>query len=224
MRRVIRDRMDYTSYLAGETKIEMDMLDRLAGRFKDVETSEVTVERYLGGNEVPHDVCPKIQFLEDKWELPNNLFKIILGTSQEDLSPSNPADEINIVENSSSGRRNWAIFDVDGYKKRFNLTSQGWKIGPKHWIHVDYFIEDGKLMLNNKVFVIEGGMGDQGGPKYANAEQGLIVDCSDSFSTDKKGNLVRKLICSFPIANIKITAVMSATRVVCSENDNFDNV
>ena len=30
-RQVIKDRMDYTGYLAGETKSEMDVLDRLAG-------------------------------------------------------------------------------------------------------------------------------------------------------------------------------------------------
>ena len=32
-RQVIRDRMDYTGYLTGKTKSEMDILDRLAGRF-----------------------------------------------------------------------------------------------------------------------------------------------------------------------------------------------
>ena len=32
-RQVITGRMDYTGYLAGKTKSEMDILDRLAGRF-----------------------------------------------------------------------------------------------------------------------------------------------------------------------------------------------
>ena len=32
-RQVIRDMMDNTGYLAGNTRSEMDILDRLAGRF-----------------------------------------------------------------------------------------------------------------------------------------------------------------------------------------------
>ena len=32
-RQVIRDMMDYTGYLAGKTRSEIDTLDRLAGRF-----------------------------------------------------------------------------------------------------------------------------------------------------------------------------------------------
>ena len=49
-RQVIKDRMDYTGYLAGKTKSEMDILDRLAGKF-EVQTSEKTVERYYGDKE-----------------------------------------------------------------------------------------------------------------------------------------------------------------------------
>ena len=48
-RQVIRDRMDYTGYLSGKTKSEIDILDRLAGRFEEVRPFELTVERYLGG-------------------------------------------------------------------------------------------------------------------------------------------------------------------------------
>ena len=50
-RKVIRDRMDYTDYLAGKTKSEMDMLDRLAGKF-EVQASELIVERFLGGDKL----------------------------------------------------------------------------------------------------------------------------------------------------------------------------
>ena len=198
-RQVIRDRMDYTGYLSGKTKSEIDILDRLAGRFEEVRPFELTVERYLGGEEVPKDEWIDLM----KWELPSTLFRIILGRR-----------EISIVESLSSEPRNWVISDVDGFEKRFQLTSEGWKIGPKQWIHVDYFIEDGKLMLQNKVFVIEGGMLDHGGPRYAEVEQGLIVECIDSFSTDKQGNLVREFILSMSDLNIKITRVMSALRVV----------
>ena len=53
-RQVIRDRMDYTDYLAGKTRSEMDILDRLAGRFV-VEDSELTVQRFLGGEKLSAD-------------------------------------------------------------------------------------------------------------------------------------------------------------------------
>ena len=116
-RQVIRDRMDYTGYLAGKTKSEMDILDKLAGRFEEVQGPELTVERYLGGGEVPED-----EWLElNKWKMPNTLFDILLGSG-----------EISIAETSSSGPRSWVISDVDGLKKRFQLTSRGWMTGPKH--------------------------------------------------------------------------------------------
>ena len=205
-RQVIKDRMDYTDYLAGKTKSEMDILDRLVGRFEDIQPSELTVE--MGGGEVPQDEWPEL----DKWKMPNTLFDLLLGKA-----------EISIVETSSSGPRTWVISDVDGLKKRFQLTSRGWMIGPKHWNHVDFFIEDGKFMMNNKVFVMGGGTVDPGVPMWAKVDQGLIMDCSDSFTTDKKGNLVRKLICSMPIPNIKITKVTSAIRVVSSDKENDDD-
>ena len=46
--------MDYTDYLAGKTKSEMDVLDRLAGRFV-VEVSELTVQRFWGGDKLSAD-------------------------------------------------------------------------------------------------------------------------------------------------------------------------
>ena len=106
-RQVIRDRMDYTGYLVGKTKSEMDILDRLAGRFV-VQASELTVERFLGGEKLPA--------YEWEWrrsELPRTLFNILDGT-----------EEISIVEKSSSGARKWVISDVDGVKKRFSADEQ----------------------------------------------------------------------------------------------------
>ena len=59
-RQVIRDRMDYTDYLAGKTRSEMDILDRLAGRFV-VQASELTVERFWGGDKLPADELEKMR-------------------------------------------------------------------------------------------------------------------------------------------------------------------
>ena len=93
------------------------------------------------------------------------------------------------------------------------LRSKGWMHGPKHWIQADDFIEDSKLISRRKVFVTAR---PQGASRWATADQGLVKDYQDSFSLDKKGNLVREFICSMPIPDIKITIVMKARRVVSS--------
>ena len=86
--------------------------------------------------------------------------------------------------------------------------------GPHLWVQADYFIEDGKLINRNKVFVMKR---PRGGPRWTEVDQGLVMDYQDSFSLDKKGNLVREFICSMPVPDIKITIVMSAHRVVSSK-------
>ena len=117
-RQVIKDRMDYTDYLAGKTKSEMDMLDRLDGRFQ-VQASHLIVERYSGGDEMPLDEL-------DEWQIPSSLMKFFRW---------NGGAEISIVETSSSEARTWVI--SDSLKKHFLLASKGWKVKPEHWIHID---------------------------------------------------------------------------------------
>ena len=184
-RQVIRDRMDYTGYLAGKTRSEMDVLDRLAGRFT-VQASELSVERFLGGDKLP----------ADEWEMrrskmPRALINFLDGKS-----------EFSIVETFNSGARTWLISDVDGLQKGFQLTSRGGLQRAGHWTHSDDFIEDGNLVIARKAFGMAGG-------KVA-----LIVDLLDSFATDEQGNVVRKFIWSMPVLDIKITKVLSALRVV----------
>ena len=68
-RQVIRDRMDYTGYLAGKTKSEMDILDRLAGRFVvQSKGFQFNVERYFGGDKVSDD-----EWHFDEWQMPRTL-------------------------------------------------------------------------------------------------------------------------------------------------------
>ena len=184
-RQVIRDRMDYTGYLAGKTRGEMDILDRLAGRFA-VQASELIVERFWGGDKVP----------ADEWEIrrskmPRALINFLDGKA-----------EFSISETFSSGVRMWVISDVDGLQKGFQLTSRGGLQRAGHWTHSDDFIEDGKLVTARKAFGMAGG-------KVA-----LIVNLLDSFSTDEQGNVARKFVWSMPALDIKITKVMSALRVV----------
>ena len=187
-RQVIRDRMDYTGYLAGKTRSEMDILDRLAGRFV-VQASELTVERFFGGDELP----------AEEWETmrramgPSNLINFLDGSS-----------EFSIVETSSSEPRMWDVFDVDGVKKRFPLTSRCRmrEADAKYWVYSDDFIEDGKLMTAKKAFVMVDG------------KLVFVTLYRDSFSTDKEGNVTRKFIASSPTMDIKITKVMMGLRVV----------
>ena len=87
-RQVIKDRMDYTGYLAGKTRSEMDILDRLAGRYV-VQSSELTVERFLGGDELSAE-----EWKTRRREMPSNLINFLDGTS-----------EFSIVETSSSEAR-----------------------------------------------------------------------------------------------------------------------
>ena len=185
-RQVIKDRMDYTGYLAGKTRSEMDILDRLAGRYV-VQSSELTVERFLGGEKLPAD-----EWERRKSRMIDSFKNFLDGT-----------EEISIVETSNSGARTWLISDVDGVDKSFLLTSRGWIRSANYWLHCDDFIEDGKLTTAKKSFM----MADN------KAIGPLVMDYRDSFSTDKQGNLVREFICSYPITNIKISKVMSALRV-----------
>ena len=146
-----------------------------------------------------------------EWQIPSSLMKLLHGSA-----------EISIVETSSSGARTWVISDVDGLRKPFQLRSRGWMLRSDYWIHADDYIENGKLISARKMFVgAMGGKVDRDGPRWAKVDKGLVMEHLDSFSTDKKGNLVREFICSIPIPNIKITKVMSALRVVSSDRSSL---
>ena len=132
----------------------------------------------------------------EEWQIPSSLMKLLHGSA-----------EISIVETSSSGARTWVISDVDGLEKHFQLRSRG-LLQSDYWIHVDDFIEDRKLISARKVFAMVDGQVDRDGPRWAKVDKGLVMEYVDSYSMDKKGNLVREFICSIPIANIKITKVM----------------
>ena len=185
-RQVIRDRMDYTGYLAGKTRSELDILDRLAGRFV-VEVSELTVQRFWGDEKLS----------ADEWEAKRR--KI----SREYNNFFDGTAEISITETSSPRARIWIVSDVDGVQKRFRMTSKsGEKRLHRRCWHMDDFIENGKLMTVRKVFKEEDG------------KLVLTSDYRDSFGINKQGNLVRKFTCSLPTIGIKITKVMLALRVL----------
>ena len=45
---VVMQRMDYSTYLTGTTKDELDKLDKLAGRYK-IQSSKLTIEALYNG-------------------------------------------------------------------------------------------------------------------------------------------------------------------------------
>ena len=122
-------------------------------------------------------------------------------------------EEISIIEETNYGARTWVISDVDGVEKCFLLRSSGRMLGDNHWIHFDYFVEDGNLITALKIFKIA--RSKLALDHWANGplDQCLVMDYIDSFSTDEQGNLVREFNCSMPIPDIKITIVMSAVRI-----------
>ena len=88
--------MDYSTYLTGITKEELDRLDMLAGDFR-VQASKLTIDASYNGQRLPSDDW---RYFKSCFKLPTLLIKIIEGI--EDFS---------IVE-SKSGQRNWAMRDI----------------------------------------------------------------------------------------------------------------
>ena len=53
-REVVMNRLDYSTYLNGTAKDELDRLDNLAGKFL-ITASKLTIEAHYQGNKLPSD-------------------------------------------------------------------------------------------------------------------------------------------------------------------------
>ena len=53
-REVVRNRLDYSTYLNGTTKVELDRLDKLEGNFR-IHSSKLTIETFVYGKRLPSD-------------------------------------------------------------------------------------------------------------------------------------------------------------------------
>ena len=129
--------MDYSTYLTGITKEELDRLDMLAGDFR-VQASKLTIDASYNGQRLPSDDW---QYLKSCFKLPRLLIKIIEGI--EDFS---------IVE-SKSGQRNWAMRDI--WWKSKMLKDRG-ELNFR-WDYGEDFIEDGKLVNLKKKYKLDNG-------------------------------------------------------------------
>ena len=187
-RQVVMDRMDYSTYLTGITKEELDRLDMLAGDFR-VKASKLTIDASYNGQRLPTDDW---KYLKSSFKLPTLLIKIIEGI--EDFS---------IIE-SKSGQRNWAMRDVWWKSKMLKDRGELNFSSKDSWDRWDYgedFIEDGKLVNLKKKY------------KLDNGRMILTLDFRDSFTADKDGNIIWNLMWSAPHRDIKVTKVVRAVRI-----------
>ena len=105
-RQVVGNKMDYSTYLNGTTKEELDQLKKMTGHFK-IESCELSIV----GNEQPEN--------KNDWEQVKEYLK-------ENLKDDTAGGLVNVTENTGAfsiyekeenGRRFWLVSDVDDKKK-----------------------------------------------------------------------------------------------------------
>ena len=188
-RQVVLNRMDYSTFLNGAVKDELDGLERLEGKYR-IQASRLCIEGLHGGKVLP----------QDDWKY----FKECFGNRV-------PTGLVNIIEgkkgftiaNSKNGPRTWIIADVNGWKTRVLLTVRGCSRLQESgkWGHFDNFIEDGWLVNTIKVWDID------------NGKPILDVDLRDSITVNRQGNVLRVFMWSAPDQGLKVTKAMLACRV-----------
>ena len=194
-REVIMKRMDYSTYLTGTTKDELDRLNKLEGRYK-IQSSKLTIEAIYNGKRLPSDDW---EYFKECFEakLPINVVEFI-----EDL------DGFRIFE-SKSGPRTWIVSEESENLWRELLTQKGdlTEVSVTNFSncrclrHDDHFIEDGKLVSSTNWYLMYYG------------KIRTVINIRDSITTDKLGNVVWTFMWSEPTMNVKFTKVMWAFRV-----------
>ena len=200
-REVVMNKMDYSTFLGGTTKDELDKLDKLAGRYR-INSSKLAVEAI--DNEKLWKVSTSAAVVPiDDWEylkevllgkLPIGLINFIEGTEEFII-----ADTKALWSESTDEHRNWVMLNKHRMKREL-LTSRGKLVKSTkagRWIYSEGFIEDGKLMTDMKFF---------------NSKMEMDLCITDSINTDKEGNIIWKFTWSMPARNIKITKIMWAVR------------
>ena len=204
-REVVTKRLDYSTYLNGTTKDELDGLGRLAGNYK-IHASKITIDGLNYGKRtvlvLPSGPVSDWEDFKESFEILQIhpcLIKFIEGK-----------EEFSIVE-SKTWPREWVISDVDGVDKVW-LTGRGdLKQESSFWDRHDHFIEDGMLVTLYERY---------------NEKMEKILTVRDNIATDKQGNVIREFIwtqangmqceCNtycYLNAEFKITKVMWAQRV-----------
>ena len=187
-REVVMKRLDYSTYLTGITKEELDRLDKLKGRYR-IQSSKLTIEAHYNGKRLPSDDWEYFKECMQGTKMPHNVVKFIEGSSKF------------TIEETRGELRTWIVRDKL-YMSREFLRGRGQVSSEMgQWTYWDEFIEDGKLVGVVKGFVMNNGKIE------------LALDCRDSITTDKDGIIVREFMWSQPEHDIKITKVMWACRL-----------
>ena len=137
---VVTKRLDYSTYLNGTTKDELDGLGRLAGNYK-IHASKITIDALYEGRRVKF-VSPRGGPVSD-WEHFKGIFESIYRATLTKFIEGK--EEFSIVE-SKTGPREWVISDVDGVDKVWLIGRGDLKQESSFWGRHDHFIEDGMLV------------------------------------------------------------------------------
>ena len=98
-REVVRERLDYKEHLMGATRDELDNLEKLSGRFKEIGAETVVKTLDEEGEELE-------EVSEDRWE----------EVPWQPLTELKAENEI-IIEENNEEKRGWRfnVISVDGY-------------------------------------------------------------------------------------------------------------
>ena len=195
-RQVVLNRMDYSTFLNGTVKDELDGLERLEGKYR-IQASRLCIEGLHGGKVLP----------QDDWKY----FKECFGNRL-------PIDLVNIIEGkeefsiakSKNGPKTWIMCDVNGWKNKALLTKRGSSKLQRsgNWGHFDNFIEDGWLVNTQK------GWDHQDYHDMNNGKMELALNLRDSITVNNKGSVLRTFMWSAPNQDLKVTKVMRAIKVL----------
>ena len=196
-RQVVTNRLDYSTYLNGTAKDELDRLDNLAGKFL-ITASKLTIEAHYKGNRLPADDWEYFkECLKDR--LPRGLINFIEGKPHGYWRK----EEFEIIEwkLEENGNRTWFLYDVDDLMKGLMEKRGDLEHEPGLVVQRDNFISDGWLVKAQKVY------------KMIDGKMKFFFYLKDSITTDKDGNVIRRYMWSIPYEDVKITKVMRALRV-----------
>ena len=184
-REVVRERLDYKEHLVGATRDELDNLEKLSGRFKEIGAETV------------------VKTLDEEGEELEEVGKEEVPWMLTELKKEN---EI-IIEENNEEKRGWRFKDNGS---GLEMDTQSWM--DTHWIEAfwanfDNYIEDGELVLPVKIF------GWEGNYELRTKKCFVRIERTDSFSLDSKQNLVWKTILTDFKHNHKVTHTRKMKRI-----------
>ena len=198
-REVVRNKMDYSNFLNGSLKEELDRLDCLAGNFR-IEASKLVIE----GSKFLYTYRGKIVPSDDVQKLKTNL-KLPETETETLINFIDGMAKFRIAEKVKGGRRTWTYCDVNGMSKDI-LEIDYWEETSMDLVHQTDFIEDGWVVNVTKASAMLKG------------KMTFWLDIYDAFTIDKEGNLLRKFIWRAPHMDITVTKLLRSVRVVDGQN------